>query len=54
MLVGLFWVVVDLFWVEVGGDRFILGDGRWRGVILECGEWWWVYFWWWWVVVLIF
>ena len=31
MLVGLFWVVVDLFWVEVGGDRFILGGGgRWE------------------------
>ena len=25
----------------VGDGRFILGDDRWRRVILGCGEWWW-------------
>ena len=43
--------MVGLFWVVVGGGRFILGDGKWQGVILGCGEWWWVYFGWWWVMM---
>ena len=46
--------MAGLFWVMVGGGGFILDDGRWRGVILECGDgggytfggggWWWLYF----------
>ena len=36
--------------MAVGGGRFILGDGRWDGLILGCGDWWLVYFGWWWVV----
>ena len=35
----------------VGDGRFILGDDRWRRVILGCGEWWWLNFGWWWMVV---
>ena len=34
--------MLGLFWVLVGGGRFILGDDKWRGVILGFGEWWWV------------
>ena len=45
---------MGLFLVVVGGGSFILGDDRWRGVILGCGEWWWVYFGWWCVVVGLF
>ena len=41
---GWWGMVVDLFWVVVGSGRFILGDGGWWWVILECGKWRWVYF----------
>ena len=34
--------MLRLFWVLVGGGRFILGDDKWRGIILGFGEWWWV------------
>ena len=34
--------MLGLFWVLVGGGRFILGDDKWRGVVLGFGEWWWV------------
>ena len=34
--------MLGLFWVVVGGGRFILGGDRWQGVILGFSEWWWV------------
>ena len=30
---------VGLFWVVVGGGRFILGDVGWWWIILGCAEW---------------
>ena len=41
----LFWLVLGLFWVEVGGGVFILVSIGWVYF-----EWWWVFFGWWWVV----
>lgn len=32
-------MIVALFWLVVGGSRFILGSGEWWWVILGCGEW---------------
>ena len=46
-------MVVGLFWVVMGSDWFILGDGGWWWIILGCGSvggyilgggGWWVYF----------
>ena len=58
---GKWQVVVDIFWLVVGGCGYILaGGGRWW-MVVGGGEWWWVVvdiFWlvvgdggWWWVVV---
>ena len=45
----LFWLVLGLFWVEVGGGVFILVSIGWVYF-----EWWWVFFGWWWVLDGIF
>ena len=37
---------MGLFWVLVGGGRFILGGSGWWRVILRHGECWWVGIFW--------
>ena len=49
MYFGLLLVVVDTFWLSVGGGACYIS-----GYILAGGGWWWIYFGWWWVVVDIF
>ena len=51
-------VVVDIFWLVVGGSGYILAGGGCWWVVLDIfwlvvggGGWWWIYFGWWWVVV---
>ena len=64
MMVGLCWLVLGLFWVVVGGGRFILvcsgwwwgflGGGGWWRVYFGGGGWWTVFSGWWWMMVCIF
>ena len=53
---GKWWVVVDIFWLVLGGGGYILADGGWSwvvvdifwlvvgggGYILAGGGWWWM------------
>ena len=55
---GKWQVVVDIFWLVVGGGGYILaGDGWWWVVVdifwlvMVGGGWWWTYFGWWWVLL---
>ena len=55
---GWWWVVVDIYWLVVGGCGYILAGGGWWWVVVDMiwlvvggGGWWQIYFGWWWVVV---
>ena len=41
-------MVVDIFWVVIGGCEYFLGSS---GFVLGGGEWWWGFFWLQWVAV---
>ena len=48
---GKWYVVVDTFWLVVGGGEYILAGVGWRWMVVGGSGWWWIYFGWWWVVV---
>ena len=47
---GWWWVVVDIFWLVVGGGGWRWTYFGWWWVLVD-GGWWWTYFGCWWVVV---